>query len=169
MEDTISQAKAEFSRAKERLAGALATTADDQIHWSSSPTARTPIQQVGHAAQTTPILIGLLTGKPLPFAGLAEADAMRDLEKGFTDMRDLEKGFTSRRQVLDLLDQTSAEYLAWLDTLTPEQIGSTISMPFGPMPMAAGITLAADHLRSHAAQIDYTQTIYGDLDWHIPS
>ena len=159
MEDTISQAKVEFIRAKERLAGALATTPDDKTHWSPSPTARTPLQQVGHAAQATPILMGLLTGKPLPFAGLPEADAMRELETGFM----------SRRQVLDLLDQTSAEYLAWLDTLTPEQVGSTVSMPFGLMPMAAGITLAADHLRSHAAQIDYTQTIYGDLDWHVPS
>ena len=169
MEDTISQAKVEFIRAKERLAGALATTPDDKTHWSPSPTARTPLQQVGHAAQATPILMGLLTGKPLPFAGLPEADAMRELETGFTGMRETEKGFMSRRQVLDLLDQTSAEYLAWLDTLTPEQVGSTVSMPFGLMPMAAGITLAADHLRSHAAQIDYTQTIYGDLDWHVPS
>ena len=158
MEDTISQAKAEFVRAKERLARALATTPDDRIQWSPSPTARTPIQQVGHAALTTPIFLGLLTGKPFPFAGFAEADAA---------MREKEQGFTSRKQVLDLLDQTSAEYLTWLDTLTPEQIGSTISMPVGPMPLAAGITLPADHLRGHTAQLNYMQTIYGDHDWHV--
>lgn len=158
MEDIISQAKAEFVRAKERIARTLASTPEDRIHWSPSPTARTPLQQVGHAAKTTLIIRDLLTGKPLRFASFAEADAAT---------REAEKGFTSRKQVLDLLDQTSDEYLAWLDTLTPEQIGSTVSMPFGQTPMAAGITLPADHLRSHAAQIDYTQTIYGDHDWHM--
>lgn len=44
MEDTISQAKAEFVRAKDQVIRALATTPDDRIHWSPAPTARTPIQ-----------------------------------------------------------------------------------------------------------------------------
>ncbi len=158
MEDTISQAKAEFVRAKERLALTLAATPDDRIHWSPSPTARTLLQQVGHAAKTTLIIRDLLTGQPLRFASISEAAAAA---------READKAFTSRQQVLDLLDQTSAEYLAWLDTLSPEQIGSTVSMPFGQTPMAAGITLPADHLRNHAAQMDYMQTIYGDHVWHM--
>ena len=160
MEDTISQAKAEFLRAKDRLAHALATTPDDKISWSPSATARTPIQIFGHAAASPHFIMGMLIGKPFPFAGFAELDAA---------MREEEKSFTDRKQVLDILDKTSAEYLAWLDTLTPEQIGSTVSMPFGQIPMAVGITLAADHIRSHTAQINYLQTIYGDHDWHLPS
>jgi len=158
MEDTISQAKAEFSRAKERLIHVLATTPDDKINWSPSPTARTPIQQVGHAAAATIFIKGMLTNKALPWADFVEA---------VTSMRGAEKSYTSREQVLGLLDQSSADYLVWLDTLTPEQVASTVSMPFGPMPMAIGITLPADHIRSHTAQSEYIQTTYGDLDWHM--
>ena len=158
MEDTISQAKAEFTRAKDRLAHVLTVMPDDKINWSPSPTARTPIQQVGHGAASTTFIAGLLAGKALPWADFVEA---------ITSARRAETSYTSREQVLGLLEQSSTDYLAWLDTLTPEQVASTVTMPFGPMPMAIGITLPADHLRSHTAQIDYIQTIYGDLDWHM--
>jgi hypothetical protein len=72
--------------------------------------------------------------------------------------------------VLGLLEQTSAAYLAWLDTLTPAQFAATLQLPFGPpVPMAVGITFPAHHLTGHVAQMDYIQTIFGDHDWHIPS
>ncbi len=159
MEDSISQAKAELVRAKERMAHALATTPDDRIAWSPAPTARTPLQQVAHGAMVMPGIQDMLTGKPFPYAGLAEFDAA---------LRIAEKEFTTREQVLSLLERNSAAYLAWLDALTPEQLASTVHLPFGPpVPMAVGITFAAYDLTAHVAQIYYIQTIYGDHDWHI--
>jgi len=159
MEDSISQAKAELVRAKERMAHALATTPDDRIQWSPSPTARTPLQEVAHAAMAISGIQDMLTGKPFPYAGLAELD---------TALRVAEKEFTTRAQVLSLLEQNTAEYLAWLDALTPEQLAATVQPPFGPsVPIAVGITFAAYHLSSHVAQMDYIQTIYGDHDWHM--
>ena len=161
MEDIISQTKAEFSRAKERMARALATTPDDRINWSPSPTARTPIQEVAHAAGAISGILGMLNGKPFPYTSLAEFD---------TALRTAEKEFTSREQVLSSLEQNSAEYLAWLDALTPEQIASTVHLPFGPpVPMAVAITFPAHHLSGHIAQMDYIQTIYGDHDWYVGS
>ncbi len=159
MEDSISQAKAEFVRAKERMARALATTPDDKLNWSPSPTARTPLQQVAHGAGAIAGIQGMLTGKPFPFANTAEFDAA---------LRSDEKEYSTREQVLSLLEQNSAEYLAWLDKLTPEQLASTFQVPFGPpTPMAIGITFPAYHLSCHIAQMDYIQTIYGDHDWHM--
>jgi len=158
MEDIISEAKAEFIRAKERMARALATTPDDRINWSPASSARTPIQLVAHSAMAVSGIQGMLVGKPFPFANIAEAD---------TNFRVAEKEFTSREQVLGLLEQNSAEYLTWLDTLTSEQLVSTLQTSFGSFPMAAAITFPADHLRNHAAQIDYIQTLYGDRDWHM--
>jgi hypothetical protein len=158
MEDIISQAKAEFIRSKERMARTLATTPDDKINASPSPTARTPIQLVAHGALGISGIQGMLVGKPFPYASVAEAD---------TAFRNAEKEYTTREQVLGLLEQNSAEYLTWLDTLTPEQLGSTLQTSVGSFPMAAAITFPADHLRGHAAQIDYLQTIYGDHDWHM--
>jgi hypothetical protein len=158
MEDIISQTKAEFIRAKERMAHVLAATPDDRINWSPSSTARTPLQQVAHGALAIAGIQGMMAGKPFPYASIAEADAAWRCD---------EKEFTTREQVLALLEKNSAEYLAWLDTLTPEQLASTLQTGFGSFPMAAAITFAADHLRGHTAQIDYIQSIYGDLDWHM--
>ena len=159
MEDIISQAKAEFTRTKERAVRALATTSEDRINWSPSPTARTPIQLVAHGAMVISGIQGMLTGQPFPYSGAAEFD---------TALRAAEKEFTTREQVLSLLEQNSAGYFTWLDALTPEQLASTVQMPFGPaIPMAVGITFPAYHLSGHVAQMDYIQTIYGDRDWHM--
>lgn len=158
MENIIPEAKAEFIRAKGRMAHALATTPDDKINWSPGSCARTPLQQVVHGAMGISVIQDMIDGKPFPYADIVEAD---------TAWRAAEKEFTTREQVLGLLEQNSGDYLAWLDTLTSEQLASTLQLPFGSFPMAAAITFAADHLRNHAAQIDYIQTIYGDRDWHI--
>jgi hypothetical protein len=158
METIVHEAKAEFTRAKERMARALATTPDDRINWSPGACARTPLQQVAHGAMAISGIQDMLVGKPFPYTDIAKADA---------EWRAAEKEFTTRAQVLGLLEQSSGAYLAWLDTLTSEQLASTLQLPFGSFPMAAAITFAADHLRNHAAQIDYIQTIYGDMDWHM--
>ncbi|MCW3094385.1 MAG: hypothetical protein JWL77_3 [Chthonomonadaceae bacterium] len=158
MENIIAEAKAEFIRAKERMARALTTTPEDKINWSPAPCARTPLQQVAHAAMAVSGIQDMIVGKPFPYADIVEADAA---------WRAAEKEFTTREQVLGLLEQSSTEYLAWVSTLTSEQLASTLQLPFGSFPMAAAITFPADHLRNHAAQMDYIQTIYGDQDWHL--
>jgi hypothetical protein len=154
----VEEAKAEFLRAKDRITRGLATTPDDKINWSPSPTARTPIEIVAHAALSIDGIQGMLEGKPFPFSGVDDLDSQS---------RTQEKTFTTREKVLGVLEEKSATYIEWLDRLTPEQVASTISLPFGSFPMAAAITFSADHLRGHACQIDYIQTIYGDRDWHI--
>ena len=136
MQDTVTEAKAEFTRAKERLARALTTTPDDRINWSPSPTSRTPVQQVAHAAMAITGIHGMMLGKEFPFANTAEMDA---------SSLAAEKEYTSREQVLGFLEKNSSEFLAWLDTLTPEQLASTFEMPFGSFPMTSAITFPADH------------------------
>lgn len=158
MNEIITEAKAEFTRAKERIAKALATTTDDKINWAPSPTARTIIQLVAHGAMGTKGIGEMIAGKPFQFSSLEEMDAA---------LLDAESKFSTRQEVLALLEQTSSEYLAWLDTLSTEQLNSVAKLPFGEIPMKVAITIPADHLRGHAGQIDYVQTIYGDRSWHM--
>jgi len=153
MENIIENVKAEFSRAKGRIERDLTSTPDDKINWAPTEAARTPIQLVAHAAMGTEGIAGLLSGKPFPFSSMQEMDAAS---------RKAEKEFTTREQALGFLEKTSNEYFAWLDTLTPEQIASTVALPFGDVPLAYAITFPADHLRCHAAQLEYVQTTYGD-------
>jgi len=148
MNDIISQTKEEFVRTKVQMAHTLATTPDDKIHWSPSPTARTPLHQVAHAAMSVSTIQGMLAGKLFPYSGPVELDAAARLA---------DKEFTSRQQVLDLLERTGAEYLAWLDALTAEQVDSTVDMFFGLIPMTVGITFPAGHMRGHIAQMEYIQ------------
>jgi hypothetical protein len=153
MNTIISDAKAEFLRAKGRLEIDINNTPDDKVGWTPSATARTPIQIVAHGAMGTQSLNEWLAGKPFPFANMTEMDAA---------FRLAEKEYKTREAALNLLEQTTSEYVSWLESLTPEQVGSTVEMPFGAVPMAVAITFAADHLRGHACQLEYIQTIYGD-------
>lgn len=157
-EDTLAQTKADFLRTKEQMARSLATTPDDKIGWSPSPTARTPLHQVTHAAMSVCNIQNMLSGKPLSVSGPAELDVSARLA---------DKQFTNRQQAIDILERSSTEYLAWLDALTEEQLASTVDMFFGIVPMTVGITFPAEHMRGHIAQMDYIQTIYGDHDWHM--
>jgi hypothetical protein len=154
----VTDAKAELGRACDRITRTLETTPDDKINWSPSPTSRTPIQQVVHAALGIEGIHGMLQGKPFPFSGPDEMDRVS---------RQTEKGYTTREAALSLLTEKKDAYLNWLDTLTDEQVASNWEAPFGTFPMASAITFPADHTRNHAGQIEYTQTIYGDLDWHM--
>lgn len=156
MEDAISQAKADYLRSKEYMVKALAATPDDRINWSPASTARTPVELVGHSAIVTDRIRQMIMGTPLSFTTTAEIDAR---------LREEDKAFTTREKALELLEKNSAAYLAWLDTLTPELMASSPELIFGPVPMTFAITLPAAHLRHHAAQLDYIQTIYGDRDW----
>jgi len=157
-EETINQAKGELNRAKDRLAKDLTTTPDDKLNWSPSSTARTPIQLVAHSAMSISGMQSWFSGTPFKWASIEEADK---------EWREMEKAYTTRKEVADLLEENTANYCKWLDSLTAEKLASDFTTPFGIFPMAMAITFVADHLRNHAGQLEYVQTIYGDLDWHM--
>ncbi|MDQ2730209.1 MAG: DinB family protein [Armatimonadota bacterium] len=160
MKETIEREKASFLRAKASICRVLATTPDERINWSPSPTARTPIEIVAHAAATVKNLHGILDGHPFRIPNTAEAD------KTF---REWEGEFSTREAVLSLLEANSAAYVAWLDTLTLERLNSLVELPFGmgEAPVAMALTFQAAAMNSHTPQIEYIQTIYGDRDWHM--
>ena len=82
--------------------------------------------------------------------------------------RNYESQFKTREQAIELMEANSAAYLDWLDTLTTDRFDEMVLLPFdlGSAPMRLVITFPALHTRMHHAQLDYIQTIYGDLDWH---
>lgn len=154
----VEAAKAELSRAVDRVKKAFETTPDDRIHWAPSPSARTPIQQVAHCANSLDGMMRWFQGEEFDTSDMQALD---------TKWREEEKAFTTRSAVLARLDETSNNFQKYLDGLTPEQVAGVHATPFGDFPMAEAITWPADHLRGHSAQMDYTQTCYGDLDWHF--
>ena len=162
MNDTNKQiveaAKAEFIRAKGRLVSGIGNTPDDKIRWSPSETARTPLDQVTHCGMSISGMQGWLDGQPFPFKDMVELDDY---------CRKAEAEITSKEQALELLETNSDGYIAWLDNLTDEKLAGTLKTGMGDFPMTAAITFMADHLRSHASQLEYIQTIYGDRTMHM--
>jgi hypothetical protein len=160
MKDRIERAKNEFLQAKGGLLHALSTTPDDRLTWSPSPTSRSPLHQVVHAAHSIGNIHGFLDGRPFNVPTPDEAD------RGF---RESEQAFTRREEAVSLLESNAKAFVEWLDNLDPERLGSMVETPFGmgPVPIELGITFPAMHTRWHHAQIDYIQTIYGDLNWHM--
>ncbi len=150
-------AKAEFTRAKDRLAKNLAATPDDRLSWSPAPSARTPIQIVAHAGLSLPHMTAWLSGKSFDFPSMADLDVACRAE---------EASITTREQAVEVLEKNSHAYCAWLDSLSDDQLASTLELAFGTFPMKDAITFAADHTRNHAGQLEYLQTIYGDREMH---
>ena len=152
--------KAEFLQAKARLEHGLATTPDDRLRWSPSPSARTPLEQVAHAAFSVGHMLGNLEGRT--FEEPTTDDAQRR-------HRADDATITTREAALALLEKNSAAYLAWLDGVTEDKLSSKVKAPFGmgEFPVMAMIGFMPVHLNWHSAQLDYIQTIYGDQDWHL--
>jgi len=159
-QDTITQAKSAFLQAKGGLCNAFASTPDDRLNWSPSPTSRTPIQQVSHAAYAIKNIHNFLIGDLFPIESTVEADQY---------FREQDSKFSTRDEALALLEQNCDGFVAYLDSLTPDQLATMIKLPFklGEAPVGIAITFPASHTQWHQAQIEYIQTIYGDHDWHI--
>lgn len=158
--DPITQAKDKFALAKGGLLRALATTPDDRLSWAPSATARSVIQQVAHAAWAITSITETLDGRTFQAESTAAAEA---------SFREWERQFSGREEVEALFIENSAAYEAWLDSLAPERLDETVTMPFGlgTVPLGAVVEVAADHTNWHTAQINYIQTIYGDHDWYL--
>jgi hypothetical protein len=156
----IENAKQDFLQAKGALMNAFAHTPDDRLNWSPSPTARTPIQLAAHAASGFTMIHKQIAGTPFHIKDPKEADI---------HFREWERQFSTREQVNQLIEDNSAEYVTWLDSLTPESLEGNWILPFGlgEMPKAMSLGIVPMHTRTHVAQIEYIQTILGDHDWHM--
>jgi uncharacterized protein YndB with AHSA1/START domain len=160
LQDAIDQAKGSMLQAKAQLIHSLETTPDDRLNWSPSPTARTPLQTAAHAANSIKNIHGILDNRPF------QADSVEEADKSF---REWELQFTTREQVMELIEQNTGAYIAWLDALTEDHLNSMVETPFGmgKVPVALGLTFPPGHTMGHVSQIEYIQTIYGDQDWHM--
>jgi hypothetical protein len=65
-----------------------------------------------------------------------------------------------------MVEDSTAAVLEALDSVTAEMLDTAPLSPFGPFPFAFWMQLPAEHMKAHASQIDYLQTIWGDLENH---
>ncbi len=157
MDSTIASAIAEVTQSRDQLLRAFANTLDDRVNWSPSPSARSPVQLVAHCAYSLGFIREMFEGTPYP-GTMVEADA---------EHMDRERRISTREQALALLDEQFKRHIAFIESVTPEQLDRMITLPFslGEMPLRSILAVGAMHTRSHLAQLEYLQTIYGDRIW----
>lgn len=158
MHSAVGAALDELDQVKGLLLRALEKTPDDRLAWSPSSTSRTPLQLVAHSAYSLGFIRDMLSGNPYPAPTTNEADA------GFLEM---DTGVETREAAIALLEE-KAELLAnYLTELGEEDMDRQVKLPFdlGFAPMHYILGVGAMHTRSHLAQLEYVQTIYGDRTW----
>lgn len=158
LEETIAQCKASAEAAKNQLLVTFAHVPDDKLNWSPSPTCRTPLQIVAHCGMANQAFATILAGEELQFSS--------DPEEAAKAIREAGKDIASREAAVKLIEDSTARVLAALDKATPELYDSSPMSPFGPFPYPAWMSLPGDHMGGHTHQIDYLQTIWGDMVDH---
>jgi len=156
---TIQEAKQVFEMSVQRIERILESTPDDRLLWSPGPASRSPLAQVVHVATSIGHIHRAMMGDRYATPTREEADA---------EFLALEAKVTSREQALEMLHESSAAYVEWLDQLSVDRLADMVPLPFdlGEAPLEFMLMVPAWHTNDHAAQMDYIQTCYGDRTWN---
>lgn len=154
MDDLIVQCKNRATSAMDMFLRNLSHVPEDKLTWSPSPTARNALQIAAHVAGYSGGFAAVIRAGAFPATGeefLAPINARID-------------SVETLQQAIDMLKQGIADTLAALDTVRPEQTGSSVETPIGTTPFLFFMTIPAVHLVLHTGQIDYLQTCWGDQE-----
>lgn len=138
--------------ARERFVYGLEQTSDDQLAKSASETAKTPLQIAGSVAGFLGFFALMLKGEPLPDRSGGTPPAPESREAA---IKAVDGAFRRLEQVIP--------------ELTDEDLVRELPVPWGgTLSIATLITFALGSSLYFQGQLNYAQTIYGDLDPHIP-
>lgn len=154
----IAQLREGVEQAKARLLGTFECVPEDKLRWSPSPSARTALQIVGHCAVVNRSFAAIIRGEGVPLSGTAQEARLQ--------IRAMDVDFATRQEAVAQIEDSVAEVLEALDGVTDALLGTTPANPFGALPFAFWMSQPSNHMNGHVAQIDYLQTIWGDLEWH---
>jgi hypothetical protein len=155
----IAPIKADMQRAAADLLNTLAFVPDDRMAWSPSESARSALWIVGHCGEANRAFSRGLRGETMG-APIAPEEFGRMIYLAGRDTR-------TREEAVRAIEETTQDLLAALDDLTEARLAGSVEGPFGTLPMELWITFPNLHMTGHARQIDYLQTVWGDLQDHM--
>ena len=157
--EIVAQTLAGLDRSTERLLRLLSAVPDDKLSWQPSSTARSALALVAHCGLVNRAFASLIAGRmrvPMPPPEAFAAEFQR-----------AEAEIVTREGAIALLNDSAAELREVLNAVDAETLDSTPDSPFGPLPMTFWLDQCASHPAGHARQLEYLQTIWGDLDPHM--
>lgn len=159
LNDIKANAVKEAQEACDYLLKTFSFVPDDKLNWSPSESARSALQLVAHCALANKAFASIIRGEDIPVP--ADMSDFRGI------MRSMEAEITDRNAAADLVKTSTATFIEAVGEVTEETFTSSPNSPFGPMPMPFWMTLAGMHMKAHACQLDYLQTIWGDVEDHF--
>jgi hypothetical protein len=138
----------------------FATVPDDKLNWSPTPTSKSAMRIAAHTALYAGRFARMIRERELPGSGnLAERKAKQKAD---------EIAITTREEVESIFRKGTAEVVAALDTVPPEDFGKSLDSGFGwSMPMLMLMAMPSSHVSSHTGQINYLQTCWDDQEVHF--
>lgn len=144
--------------AKERLLRTFAFVPDGKLRWSPAPSARTALQIVAHCGMANFGFAAVLRGEAMEISS--------DPVEAAAQIRAAGRDVGAREEAIHLAEVSTAQVLAALDNVTAERLETMPLSPLGAFPFAFWMSLPSDHVNGHIAQIEYLQTVWGDLESH---
>jgi hypothetical protein len=157
IEDVISMCKGRVTDAMEHFLCVLRFVPADKLTWSPAPTAKSALQIAAHCAGYSGAFAPVIRSGLFP----------RTTEEFLGPIESIIKSIATPDQAEAALRRGTAETLAALDAVKPDQIGASVLTPIGLQPFTFFLDIPARHLFSHTAQLDYLQTCWGDQEVHF--
>lgn len=133
---------------------------DDNLTWSPSPTAKSPLRIAAHTALYAGRFAKMIRNRELPIP--------ENLEQWLSERTREETELTNRQEIEPIFRAGTAQVLAALDSLIPEDLESVLDSGQGwTMSMQHLITLPALHATLHTGQIDFLQTCWNDQQVYV--
>lgn len=149
----------EAIEASEYLLKVFSFVSDEKMNWSPSPSSRSALQLVVHCGQGNNAFASIMRCEDMPVP--ADMSDFRGILRG------MEAQVTDRNAAIELVRASTKTVTEAINEVTEETFASSPTSPFGPMPMPFWMTLAGMHMKAHACQLDYLQTIWGDVEDHF--
>lgn len=160
MDDLVTYFKKSTEEEMEYFLRLFATVPDDKLNWTPTPTSKSAIRIAAHTALYAGRFASMIKNRALPGSdNIVERKAKQAAD---------EVAITTREEVESIFRKGTAEVLAALDTILPEEVGMSLDSGFGwSMPMVMLMGMPGSHVSSHTGQIDYLQTCWDDQEVHF--
>ncbi|MFN8138895.1 MAG: DinB family protein [Fimbriimonadales bacterium] len=159
-ETIISEAKAHTERNCAQFLHTFSFVPDDKLSWSPSATSKSALQIAAHLAVSNFGISSVIRG---------EGSGDMPMEELMKHMAEQEAALTTREAVIAAINESTKVVIASLDSINDSNIDAMLASPFGEFPAKFWMFLPGNHMMGHAYQVDYIQTIYGDVDFHFVS
>jgi hypothetical protein len=127
-----------------RVQTSFAATPDDKLGFKPSETANSPLQIIQH----------LIVGNDFVSGTLGFEHAVKEPSSDRAEL------------VLQLVETTEA-IISSIQNLSDEQVNGSVDFFGHPMPMANFMMVNEWHFTRHIGQLEYIQTIYGDMENYL--